>query len=285
LSEAFLTISQGFGRVSELLSADGGAQDKTISEGALLSSMLSKEATRMASNDETNVAGTNGNAALSSSTVATVPKATPKKKPTRKLEGTAESTAESATEASATQQSVASTLGTPAKDPNAPKKPLHAFFAYMRDERPRQKAAHPELAHPELVHLIKQNWDAADKEVRAKYEKEAESARLQYQQVKSDYDSKKLKEDEGEAQETAIEPESAEANVPEKKQRKKRTAEGVVADTDAESEPAPQAPRIDMPASQLEDTPAMEMPAEPASKKKKKHREQNTVATLTPSQA
>jgi hypothetical protein len=61
-------------------------------------------------------------------------------------------------EAPSTKPSAAAGKKRKKKDPNAPKKPLTAFFRFSRDERPRLKAEQPELSFAELTKLVGQKW-------------------------------------------------------------------------------------------------------------------------------
>ena len=174
-------ISRGFGRVSELLRADGGVAEQGP-EALLLSSMLPRATAAPEHEHEheheheggTDAAGSIVTPRTNSDGSTPRPRKRPSLVPATDTEATA--------------------LAKDPKDPNAPKRPLNAFFLYLREERPRAKLAHPEMAANDLVRLLTQQWDAEAREVRARYEAAAESARSQYHHDKTKYDSHRSQE-------------------------------------------------------------------------------------------
>lgn len=69
------------------------------------------------------------------------------------------------------------------KDPNAPKRPLSAYFLFAAAKRPDLKAKHPELKPTEFAAEIGILWEAAkskDDPCVAKYRAEADKLREAY---------------------------------------------------------------------------------------------------------
>ena len=59
------------------------------------------------------------------------------------------------------------------KDPNAPKRPLNAYFLFQRDQRAHLKSTQPDLPYAESNKLMNEAWEKMSSEERAKYENEA----------------------------------------------------------------------------------------------------------------
>jgi hypothetical protein len=59
------------------------------------------------------------------------------------------------------------------KDPNAPKRPLSAFFLFCQDERPAVKAIYPNYSVGEAAKELGERWNKVTADVKAKYEAKA----------------------------------------------------------------------------------------------------------------
>lgn len=59
------------------------------------------------------------------------------------------------------------------KDPNKPKKPLTAYFRFLKDHRARVKAENPDLKPPQLTKKCGELWREFDEEQKKKYQAEA----------------------------------------------------------------------------------------------------------------
>merc|ERR1719378_1544771 len=60
--------------------------------------------------------------------------------------------------------------GKKGKDPNAPKRPMGAYFLFMNDHRDATKAENPGLKIGEIAKLLGQKWANIEKEEKEKYE-------------------------------------------------------------------------------------------------------------------
>merc|ERR1711911_95388 len=58
------------------------------------------------------------------------------------------------------------------KDPNAPKRPLNAFFLFCKDERNRVKEANKDFKASEVTKELGKLWGEVDAATKTKYEKE-----------------------------------------------------------------------------------------------------------------
>lgn len=78
------------------------------------------------------------------------------------------------------------------KDPNAPKRGKSAYFFFMDDERPKQKAANPEAGVAELAKLMGAEWNKIKGTPDAKkYEDLAAKDKARYEKEKAAYEGKK----------------------------------------------------------------------------------------------
>jgi hypothetical protein len=80
------------------------------------------------------------------------------------------------------------------KDPDAPKRPLTAFFYYFTQHRDRIRKEHPEVSNNELGSIAGKEWKELDAKAREKYKAEAKRMREDYLQQLETY--KKAKVDE-----------------------------------------------------------------------------------------
>lgn len=70
------------------------------------------------------------------------------------------------------------------KDPNAPKKPLSAYFLFSKEYRPKILEEHPELASKvsEVAKELGKKWKTLSDEEKKPYQEEAEELKAQYQE-------------------------------------------------------------------------------------------------------
>jgi hypothetical protein len=73
------------------------------------------------------------------------------------------------------------------KDPNAPKRPLSAFFIFSQDERPKIKVVNASLSVADVAKVIGEKWRAAPDDLKRKYEKAAKEAKERYEVVLQAY--------------------------------------------------------------------------------------------------
>lgn len=76
------------------------------------------------------------------------------------------------------------------KDPNAPKRPLSAFFLYCADERPAVKAIYPNYSVGEAAKELGERWNKVSGEVKAKYEAKAQQDKQRYDREVAIYKGK-----------------------------------------------------------------------------------------------
>ena len=67
------------------------------------------------------------------------------------------------------------------KDPNAPKRPLSAFFIFSQDERPKIKVTNAALSVADVAKVIGEKWRSAPDELKRRYEKSAKEAKERYE--------------------------------------------------------------------------------------------------------
>lgn len=71
------------------------------------------------------------------------------------------------------------------KDPNAPKRPLSAFFFFCNDERPKVKAIHPEWTVGDIAKELGKRWEVCPN--KGKYEDMNAKAKIKYQKDLEQY--------------------------------------------------------------------------------------------------
>mmetsp|Transcript_44976 Transcript_44976/g.141584 ORF Transcript_44976/g.141584 Transcript_44976/m.141584 type:complete len:278 (-) Transcript_44976:164-997(-) len=81
--------------------------------------------------------------------------------------------------------------GKPAKDPNAPKRPLSAFMIYSNQVRDKIKSANPELTFAEMGKKIAADWNGMSAQQKEVYEKEAAKLKEKYAEERAKYDADK----------------------------------------------------------------------------------------------
>ncbi len=75
------------------------------------------------------------------------------------------------------------------KDPNAPKRPLSAFFLFCHDERPAVKAIYPNYSVGEAAKELGERWNKVSAEAKAKYEAQVQLDKTRYEQELAKYKS------------------------------------------------------------------------------------------------
>jgi hypothetical protein len=68
------------------------------------------------------------------------------------------------------------------KDPNAPKKPLCAYFLFCQDERPKVKAEFPDHSVTDIAKEMGCRWKKVDSRRKEKYKERYEAARKVFKQ-------------------------------------------------------------------------------------------------------
>jgi len=79
-----------------------------------------------------------------------------------------------------------------AKDPNAPKRSLSAFFWFCNDERSGIKSSHPDYTVGDIAKELGRKWGEVDETTKSKYEAMAEKDKARYERDMNAY-KKKLK--------------------------------------------------------------------------------------------
>uniref|UniRef100_A0A1E1X9L7 Putative nucleosome-binding factor spn pob3 subunit n=1 Tax=Amblyomma aureolatum TaxID=187763 RepID=A0A1E1X9L7_9ACAR len=80
-----------------------------------------------------------------------------------------------------------------AKDPNAPKRPLSAFFWFCNDERPNVRQENPDSSVGEVAKELGRRWNEVGDDVKAKYEGLAAKDKARYEKELKAYKGKKTK--------------------------------------------------------------------------------------------
>jgi len=77
-----------------------------------------------------------------------------------------------------------------AKDPNAPKRALSAFFWFCNDERPKVKEAMPDTSVGEVAKELGRRWNAINPDLKTKYEALAAKDKARYEKEMKGYKAK-----------------------------------------------------------------------------------------------
>ncbi len=85
--------------------------------------------------------------------------------------------------------------GKPMKDPNAPKKPLSAYFLFSQEERLKVKAEFPDYSITEVAKELGRRWATIDPAIKQGYEQRYQESRRQYEQAMQAYKPQKKKKD------------------------------------------------------------------------------------------
>jgi len=89
------------------------------------------------------------------------------------------------------------------KDPNAPKRPLSAYFAWLQENRARVKAENPDMKHKDVTAKLGEMWGALDEAVKTEYKdtasKQMEGWKAEFEEYKktpeyADWQAKKAAE-------------------------------------------------------------------------------------------
>ena len=68
----------------------------------------------------------------------------------------------------------------PKKDPNAPKRPLTAYFFFINENRAKVKEANPDLKLTQISTELGKRWQGMALKEKAKFEKMAEKDKVRY---------------------------------------------------------------------------------------------------------
>merc|ERR1719158_2333448 len=83
----------------------------------------------------------------------------------------------------------------PIKDPNAPKKPLSAYFLFSQEERLKVKAENPDYSITEVAKELGKRWATLNPDIKTVYEQRYQDARRIYEQALQAYKPQKKKKD------------------------------------------------------------------------------------------
>jgi len=83
----------------------------------------------------------------------------------------------------------------PIKDPNAPKKPLSAYFLFSQEERLKVKAENPDYSITEVAKELGRRWATLNPALKSSYEQRYQDARKVYDQEMNHYKPQKKKKD------------------------------------------------------------------------------------------
>ena len=81
----------------------------------------------------------------------------------------------------------------PMKDPNAPQKPLSAYFLFSKGERLKVKAEFPNYSITEVARELGRRWAQIDPAIKQSYEQRYQESRRQYEQDLQAYKPQKKK--------------------------------------------------------------------------------------------
>jgi len=74
-----------------------------------------------------------------------------------------------------------------AKDPNAPKKPQTAYFAFMADKRNVVKQENPEISHKDVLRKLGELWNGLSDTEKKPYQKISDESRKTYEKAVAEY--------------------------------------------------------------------------------------------------
>merc|ERR1711874_914450 len=83
----------------------------------------------------------------------------------------------------------------PMKDPNAPKKPLSAYFLFSQDERLKVKGENPDFSITEVAKELGRRWAVIDPGLKGQYEQRYQNTKKLYDQEMTAYKPQKKKKD------------------------------------------------------------------------------------------
>jgi len=81
------------------------------------------------------------------------------------------------------------------KDPDAPKRPMTAYFMYMNEQRPLIKQENPDIKFGEIAQVISKKFKALTEDQQEKYNKLASKDKERYKKEMAAYKSKKAAEE------------------------------------------------------------------------------------------
>jgi len=73
------------------------------------------------------------------------------------------------------------------KDPNAPKRPLSAYFTWLGENRAQVKADNPTMPHKEVTSKLGEMWNALDEAVKNEYKSNAQKKMAVWKQQFEEY--------------------------------------------------------------------------------------------------
>lgn len=76
------------------------------------------------------------------------------------------------------------------KDPNAPKRPLSAYFIFSNEIRPTVKKQNPDAKITDMSKIIGDMWKGMDDGKKAKYQKKADTDKERYEKEMAAYKKK-----------------------------------------------------------------------------------------------
>jgi len=76
------------------------------------------------------------------------------------------------------------------KDPNAPKRPLTAFFLFCNDKRPGIKSDNPDFKVGDVAKELGRLWSECGSDMKAKYEAKAKADKVRYEKQLAEYQNK-----------------------------------------------------------------------------------------------
>ncbi|KAJ0397691.1 hypothetical protein P43SY_002397 [Pythium insidiosum] len=77
------------------------------------------------------------------------------------------------------------------KDPNAPKRPLSAYFFFCNEIREQVRSENPNKKVTEIAQLLAERWRALPDKKRVKYQKMHEEAKVRYEEQMDSYNAAK----------------------------------------------------------------------------------------------
>ena len=79
------------------------------------------------------------------------------------------------------------------KNKDAPKRPITAYFFYLKERRESLKKEKPSLDNKEILKAIGVEWNELSKEKKKKYETMANEDKKRYEKEKNEYNKSKEK--------------------------------------------------------------------------------------------
>lgn len=110
------------------------------------------------------------------------------------------------------------------KDPNSPKKPVPAYFAFSNERRQEVKNSHPSATNGEVSRLLSKMWKDAPEEVRKFYLDREAQEREKYTESMTEWKAKRRREDAKQAFEETSRVDSGEAHKVEEEAKEKDIA-------------------------------------------------------------